>query len=38
MLLLPFVECGRCYCHLADGIAARVNYFVLVLADVIAMW
>ena len=38
LLFLPFIECGRCYCHVADGIATRVNYFVLVLADVIAMW
>ena len=30
LLLLPFVECGRCYCHVADGIATRVNYLVLV--------
>ena len=38
LLLLPFVEYGRCYCHVADEIATRVNYFGLVVADVIAMW
>ena len=38
LLLLPFIEYGRCYCHVAEGIATRVNYFCFGLADVIAMW